>query len=302
MFFPDFIGARRRPARIAATCALLALTTVAACGDDDDDENDLTGPGQGVARGASIFGVDAQNTLVAFGRGNPTSGAVRTTAITGLASGETVVGIDFRADAAATAERGLYAVTSASRIYVIDTTSGAATAIGSAAFTPAVSGAAFGVDFNPTVDRVRLHSDTEQNLRLNQLTGAVAATDTPLAYATGDASAGQNPMIVGTAYTNSVPGATTTELFAIDSDRDQLVFLATPNAGGLTTRGPLGVNTTTAVGFDIVGAGSGTAYATLTPSGTSRSRLYTINLTTGAATEIGDVNFGRPLVGIAVVP
>lgn len=300
MSLPGFIGASRRPLRIAATCALLALT-VAACG-DDDDADDLTGPGQGVTRGASIFGVDAQNTLVVFGRGNPTRGAVRSTAITGLASGETVVGIDFRASAAATADRGLYAVTSASRIYMIDTTSGAATAIGSAAFTPAVSGAAFGVDFNPMVDRVRLHSDTEQNLRLNQLTGAVAATDTPLAYATGDAGAGQNPMIAGTAYTNSVAGAASTELFAIDAERDQLVFLATPNGGSLATRGPLGVNTTTAVGFDIVGSGSGTAYATLTPSGTSRSRLFTINLATGAATAVGDVNFGRPLVGIAVAP
>lgn len=300
MSFPGFIGATRRPFRIAATCALLALT-VTACS-DDDDADDLTGPGQGVTRGASVFGVDAQNTLVVFGRGNPTRGAVRSTAITGLASGETVVGIDFRANAAATADRGLYAVTSASRIYVIDTTSGAATAIGSAAFTPAVSGAAFGIDFNPTVDRVRLHSDTEQNLRLNQLTGAVAGTDTPLAYATGDAGAGQNPAIAGTAYTNSVTGAASTELFAIDAERDQLVFLASPNAGSLATRGPLGVNTTAAVGFDIVGAGSGTAYATLTPNGTSRSRLYTINLATGAATAVGDVNFSRPLVGIAVAP
>lgn len=301
MSFPGFIGARRRPARVAAICALLAFT-VAACGDDDDDDNDLTGPGQGVARGASIFGVDAQNTLVVFGRGNPTNGAVRSTAITGLASGETVVGIDFRANAAAAGDRGLYAVTSASRMYVIDTTSGAATAIGSAAFTPAVAGAAFGFDFNPTVDRIRLHSDTEQNLRLNQLTGAVAATDTPLAYAAGDAGAGQNPAIAGTAYTNSVAGAASTELFAIDADRDQLVFLATPNGGSLASRGPLGVNTTTAVGFDIVGAGMGTAYATLTPTGTSRSRLYTIDLATGAATAVGDVAFGRPLVGIAVAP
>lgn len=292
--------------RLLVACLLFSMTGVAACGDDDDGDN-LTGPGSGVARGATIFGLDDQNALVAFGRDNPTRGDVRRIPITGLVAGESVVGIDFRANAAATPDRGLYAVTSGSRIYVVDTTSGAATAIGTTAFTPAVSGSSFGFDFNPQADRLRLHSDADQDLRLNQLTGAVAAVDGVLAYAAGDANAGQNPTIVGTAYTNSVPGATATDLFAIDSDRDAVVFLASPNDGRLTTRGSLGVNTTTAVGFDIVGAGAGTsfggtAYATLTTQGSSRSQLYTLNLTSGAATRIGDVDYGRPLIGIAVAP
>ena len=48
---------------------------------------------------------------------------------------------------------------------------------GAPAFTPALSGTAFGFDFNPTVDRIRVVSDTGQNLRLNPDTGAVAAVD-----------------------------------------------------------------------------------------------------------------------------
>lgn len=289
--------------------ALCLAATLAACGDDDDEGDNLTGPGASVPAGRTIFGVDASNNLVAFGAQNPTTTAARRIAITGLGTGETVVGIDFRSTAPVTAavDRKLYGATSASRIVTIDTTTGAATPVGTAALTPALAGTAFGFDFNPVADRIRLHSDQEQDLRINQLTGAVAAVDTVLAYATGDANVGQNPNVVGAAYTNSVAGATTTELFAIDSDKDVLVFLASPNSGRLATRGALGVNTTQDVGFDVFGPGAaGTmtsqAYATLTTQGQSRSKLYTVNLTTGQATVVGDVNYNRPLVGIAVTP
>ena len=166
---------------------------------------------------------------------------------------------------------------------------------------------------NPMADRIRLHSDLEQDLRINQTVSPVTVlVDSVLAFATTDANVGQNPNVVGTAYTNSIAGATATDLFAIDADRDALVFLASPNTGRLTTRGLLGVNTTSEVGFDIYGAGSATtptqvsptaqAYATLTTQGQSRSRLYTVNLGTGQATLVGDVNYSRPLVGIAITP
>lgn len=284
---------------------LCATTFVSAC-DSDGGTEGLTGPGENVARGASIFAIDDQNRLVAFGRQNPTVAATVLN-VTGLQGGETIVGIDFRANAAATADRRLYALTTASRLYTVDTTSGAATAVAATPFTPALAGASFGFDFNPQADRLRLHSDQDQDLRLNQLTGTVAAIDTVLTYTAGDVNAGQNPAIVATAYTNSVAGATATDLFAIDSDRDVLVFLASPNSGRLATRGALGVNTTSAAGFDIVGPGvlasfAGTAYATLTTAGQNRSRLYTVNLISGAATLVGDVNHSRPLLGIAVTP
>ena len=290
-----------------AALAICAVAALAACGDDDDDDNDLTGPGETVAAGRTIFGIDASNNLVAFGAQNPTTAAARRIAITGLANGETVIGIDFRANAAAAADRRLYGATSASRIVTIDTTTGAVTPIGTAAFTPPLAGTAFGFDFNPMADRLRVHSDQEQDLRLNQLNGTVAAVDTVLAYATGDANVGQNPNVVGTAYTNTVPAATTTELFAIDSDRDALVFLASPNSGRLTTRGLLGVNTTPEVGFDIAGPGLSTtttaqAYATLTLQGQSRSRLYIVSLASGQATLVGDINYNRPLIGISITP
>ena len=125
---------------------------------------------------------------------------------------EQIVGLDVRP-----ADKQLVALGSTSRLYRIDGASGAATAIGSASFVPAFAGTSLGFDFNPTVDRIRVTSDARQNLRLHPDTGATAAVDGQLAYAAGDAGAGSTPRIVGSAYTNSVAGATTTQLFDLDA-------------------------------------------------------------------------------------
>jgi hypothetical protein len=53
-----------------------------------------------------------------------------------------------------------------------------------------LNGSSFGFDFNPTVDRIRVQSDADQNLRLNPATGALAATDTTLSFAVGDTNQG----------------------------------------------------------------------------------------------------------------
>jgi hypothetical protein len=85
-----------------------------------------------------------------------------------------------------------------------------------------------------------------------------------------------------------------------------------PDNGTLTTVGPLGVVPTDVAGFDIYGgvAADGgfaqldkpmTAYAALVTT-TATSELYTINLQSGAATKVGDIDHDAVLVGIAVEP
>lgn len=277
---------RSAPIRLRILSAAALAILAAGC---DDDPTGLSGP-----RGRSVFAVDESNALVVFGAMRPDQAESRGT-ITGLQAGEAVVGIDFRP-----VDGRLYAIGSSNRVYVVDTVTAAATAVGAAAFTPALAGTAYGVDFNPVPDRIRTHSDGEQNLRLHPGTGALAATDGVLAYAAGDAGAGSNPAIVATAYTNSVAGATTTTLFAIDAARDVLVTLANPNDGVMTTVGALGVSTAEFAGFDIAG-NDGSAYAALSTGG-SRSTLYTINVATGAATRVGTVDHERRLRGIAIAP
>ncbi len=270
-----------RPALVVGTAMLLLA---GACSDDS------TGPE--APQGRAVYGVDDANNMRQFGTDNPGDQG-REMAITGTAAGETIVGIDFNA-----VDGRLYGVGSLANLYVIDTTSGAAQLVGVGAFSALTGNAAFGIDFNPMADRLRIHGDAGLNLRVNQLTGALAATDTALVYAATDANAGAAANIAGTAYTNSVAGATTTVLFAIDSDLDALVTLPLPNSGQLTTVGALGANTSDRVGFDITGD-DGIAYAALTTG--AGSSLYTIDLATGQATLAGSIR-GSALIGIAVAP
>jgi len=248
---------------------------------------------------ATMFAVTDRNSLLNFNPGTP--GLINSVRfITGLARGENVVGIDFRP-----ASGQLVALTTASRVYTINPATGAATPIGSAPSATAVNGQSFGFDFNPTSDRIRTASDGDQTLRLNPNNGALAAVDGTLAYAAGDPNAGQNPNIVGSAYTNNFAGSTSTTLYSIDSNLNALVTQGSvgsapisPNSGQLFTVGGLGVDTTDMVGFDIA-QGTNAAYASLTQPGARASNLYTINLTTGAARLLGPIGGGRLIRGIA---
>ena len=228
--------------------------------------------------------------LVRFDSASP--GAPSAVAISGMQSGETLIGIDFRP---ATGE--LYGIGATNRVYRLDYTTGVATQIGAqAGFN--ISGTAFGMDINPLVDRIRLVSNTEQNLRINPNDATLTAADSPL-----------NPAgnVVAAAYTNNFAGAPNTTLYGIDSASGQLVRIGgpngtpSPNGGQITVVGSLnlGTNLNESIGFDI--APTGVAYAAITTS--NLSRFYTINLETGAATLVGSIGNGStPYRSLAVGP
>ncbi len=240
------------------------------------------------AEAVTIYGVTGTNQLVRFDSATPTA-TTTVGAISGLQTGENILGIDFRP-----ANGQLYALGSSNRLYTVNLTTGAATQIGAAsAFT--LNGTDFGFDFNPVPDRIRVVSNTGQNLRLNPNDGALAGTDTVLNPGT--------PAVTAAAYTNNFAGTTTTTLYVIDTTTDTLNLQGgingtpSPNGGALTSVGLLGVDASSVNGFDIA-SGGGTAYASLNVGGTSR--LYTINLTTGTATQVGVIGSGAALRGIAV--
>ena len=241
----------------------------------------------------AALGVTDANELIEFDTATPNVAV--TTPITGLVVGEIIVGIDFRP---ATGE--LYALSSDSRLYTIDPATAIATQVGSdGAFT--LGGLEFGFDFNPVPDRIRVVSDVDENLRLNPTNGTLAATDGTLAYAAGDVNDGADPNVVASAYTNSFATATSTTLYGIDSTLNTLVTQAPPNAGTLNTVGSLGIDVTDAGGFDIQASGN-TAFAALSLDGLV-SELYTIDLTTGAATLVGSIGAVPTLVrGLAIIP
>ena len=239
-----------------------------------------------VASAERMVGVDTANRLVSFQSKKP--GTVKRRTLTGLASGETLVGLDRRP-----ANGQLIGLGSTSLVYLVNRTTGAATPIGVGPFEPALNGTSFGFDFNPMVDLIRLTSNFTQNLRLQPDTGTVAATDGALSYPAGDPNAGKVAAIAGSAYTNSVAMAMSTQLFDIDVTNDVLALQEPPNAGGLKTVGPLGQgDLASPVGFDIAGK-TGIAFASLRQKGRKGTALYTINLATGRAVARGRIGSKR---------
>jgi hypothetical protein len=151
---------------------------------------------------------------------------------------------------------------STSRLYRIDPATGAATAIGAAgAFT--LTGTTFGFDFNPVPDRIRIVSDTGQNLRANPNDGT-AITDGVLNPGT--------PSVTAAGYTNSVPNATATMLYVIDTGNDTLNVQNPPNNGTLVPVGSLGFDATGVNGFDISNSGN-VALAALQSSNSTTSTV-----------------------------
>lgn len=221
------------------------------------------------------YGVSSNNELLIFNPAVATPTPV-VKAITGLQPNETILGIDFRP-----LNGQLYGLGSSSRLYTINASSGVATAVGTTAFSTALSGTSFGFDFNPTVDRIRVVSNTGQNLRLNPVDGSVASVDGQLT-ATGQ-------FVNGAAYTNNFVGATTTVLFDINSQTGKLYKQDPPNDGTLTEVGSLGLTIDAANGFDI-SAKSNRAYTILTVGGATK--LYTVNLTNGATAPIATFTQG----------
>ena len=230
----------------------------------------------------NLIALTDDNNLISFNSDFP-SQITSKVAITGLMANEKMLGVDFRP-----ATGQLYGVGSSSRLYVINAMTGAARALGTAAFTPAINGSIVGFDFNPTVDRIRLVTNAGQNLRLNPETGTVAATD-------GNLNPG-TPSVSEVAYTNNTAGATTTTLFAIDVNTDKMYIQNPPNNGTLVEVGSLGVDAQGAAGFDITSNGFG--FAALRVGG--KSELYVVNLATGRVLKLGSFDFGANVIGLTV--
>ncbi len=203
--------------------------------------------------------------------------------ITGLMAGEKMLSIDFRPSTGQ-----LYGLGNSSRLYQINLNSGVATAIGATSFSPFIIGDVANIDFNPTVDRVRLVTNSGQNIRLHPETGVVAATDLAI---NGIA----NPSINSIAYTNSIAGATLTDLFDIDFNTKKLYKQNPPNDGTLVEVGTLNINFEGKAGFDI-NADNSKALLTCKTGGVVK--LYTINTTNAQTTFIS--NISENIIDIAI--
>lgn len=252
-----------------------AATPVGALGLTED----VRGLALRAATGPVVLGLTDSGRIVGFRPATPNT-LTLDVALAGLNANETVVGIDFRPR-----DGLLYGITSAARIVTIDAATGVTTVKASLAADPAdtsqpytgMLGTMFAVDFNPVADRLRVISDRGQSLRINVDTGATTTDGTIN-------RGGAMPMVTAAAYTNSIPGATTTQLFDVDVESDSLALQNPPNDGTLVNVGPLGVAVVGDAGFDIAGGANGIAMAALRTTAGGPSSLYRVDLATGAAT------------------
>jgi hypothetical protein len=215
-----------------------------------------------------------------------------------LQPNESIAGIDFRP-----ATGQLYALGSTSRLYTLNTATGAATQVGGPGpFAPALNGFNFSFDFNPVIDRIRVVSETNKNYVLNPISATVQTVAPDVFYAAGDANVGVDPNVVDSAYTNNFAGAGTTTLYGIDTGLDILVTQVAAT-GALNTVGSLAAfgNVTAVGGFDISGV-TGNAYAALMLSGESKSRFTTINLATGTPIGGTEIDGGLIITAMTVAP
>jgi len=263
---------------VMAALAFIFPILFSACKKDRTNNAENLVPGPDV----NFYALTADSKLLLINAKNP-SAITSTVMISGLQTGETLLGIDFRP-----ATGQLYGIGSSSRLYVIDYKTGAARSLTTAAFTPAIAGNAAGFDFNPTVDRIRLVTNTGQNLRLNPETGTVAATD-------GGINGVTNAKVGAVAYTQNKAGATATVLFDIDAATDKLYKQDPPNDGKLVEVGALGYDIDEMAGFDINPDGTA-AIAALTVGGISS--LFNIDINSGKATKIG--NLPANITGLAI--
>ncbi len=250
-----------------------------------------------------FYGVTSDGKLIRFDINDPShitvvsdpTRMVPTDLITGLLPNESLVSVDFNPGP------NMYGLTNLGNIYSVNSSIADANKLGALQADPTdasapfsmLSGTAFDVDFQPTSGvPLGIVSNTGQNLRVAVMTPPLVTTDSGLSSASAID-------IRGIAYTNNFTGASSTTLYALDAAGRRLMIESGPNSSGLLPVGPLGV-TGTLQGFDIGGGNNGVVLAAMQLAGESFSRLYKVDLATGAASQIGNGIGGVAVRSIAV--
>jgi hypothetical protein len=263
------------------------------------------------------------STLYRFRTDTATS--ISANSISGVALGETLVGIALRPATGQLYGLGIQPTANTGTLYVIDLGLGLCTPVGATGQIAFVdnagqavdlpgAGTGYGFDFNPMVDRARVVTGSGLNFRINPVTGAAVDGDTGTAGVNPDAGLnGESTDATAVAYTNSFAGTTATTLYTLDPDANALRIQNPANNGTQTSGVPLILNGAAldfspTTGFDILtnpgvhpaafDPAAAYAQAALAVGGTTS--LYWINLNTGAATLQSQIGSGIALSSLVV--
>ncbi|RYG67658.1 DUF4394 domain-containing protein [bacterium] len=283
----------------------------------------------------NVVAVTDDNRLISFNAQRP--GNTTPLTVSGIPTGQKLVGLDYRFAPDTAGTPGLYGLTSlgAGRFQLVKFTLTASTATASnvgAPFTAPLDPNSIGFDFNPQVpsptnpavrvDRIRVVSGNRTNLRLNPNTGAVVDSDPTLSgtqldgkltFDADDIYQDNSPRVVAVAYTNNVasPSPSGTINYCLDISTNDLLTLGradrdgagpdvavSPNTGRLFTLRNFGSRFGNRTSFDI-GPGASNNFLFVTGR-----ELATLNISNFSATSLGNVNTpdGIQLTGLAIVP
>jgi hypothetical protein len=228
-----------------------------------------------------LYGITNQSPrhLVSFTPVGPTIGYTSDRAITGVAGGDTIIGMDV-----SPRDGGIYLLAkngSAGTLYSLDASTAAATAVGQLVADPADTSApynglndsTFGIDFNPQSNLLRLTGGfgSTDNLRVDPATARVT-TDIPITAA--------STHLGGVAFHNNDNTlATNTVQYGYNYSADQWGKVTTPNDGSTWTVIQNNSTFASGIGADVGldESPSGTMYEThwnSTP--TDAQRLYSV--------------------------
>ncbi|NGO75157.1 DUF4394 domain-containing protein [Streptomyces sp. YC504] len=244
--------------------------------------------------GPRAVGLTADQRLVTFRTDQPGK-TVPLGKVDGLEGDTALIGIDYRVQ-----DKKLYGVGDRGGIYTLREIGAKAQKVSQ--LTVALQGENFGVDFNPAANRLRVISDTGQNLRhnLDDPAGAPAAGSTAVdGTLTNPTPPGGTALgVTAAAYTNNdLDAATGTTLFDLDTAADQIAIQSPTNNGNLAPTGKLGVDAAAVSGFDILsaqGSGGNTGYAV------TQNKVFRVNLLTGKASSLGSLPGARQVVDLAL--
>ena len=259
---------------------------------------------------ASSSSLAAGVSLVSFS--NTTPGTINTIgAFTGVTAGQSLRTIDFRP-----ATGQLYALSSnatAAQLYTVNLATAALSPVGAGITLTGNATTRLNMSFNPSNDTISLLGGgavgVANNYTISPTTGAITATNTNLAYASGDVNAAATPSIIGAAYSNRGGGGAPT-LYAWDFNNDALVTVGgpggvpSPATGTLTTVNdpPVFLTTNGGLGMSISGATNTLFVSHDDPANAAVMSLYTRDLSTGAETLIGAYPAGTFVADISVAP
>jgi len=228
------------------------------------------------AANPTVLALSRNNQLYSFNAEQPDQISTPVT-ISGLATPATekVIAIDFRQS-----DRKLFALTSDSKLYSVDT-AGVATAVST--LSPALAtGVNYTMDFNPqmvgSTNRLQLIGDNDSNAIVDAETGIVTASTA--------VSGTPNPTVVAAAFSNNYRGNTSTRLLVIDranaslSEQNLASTSTNPVVGALTSISTLGITLAGNAGLDISGRFNDNILLMAHGSEPGSSTLYRLNSST----------------------